>query len=145
MSLARRGALGSIDLIGHRPGLDGSGRIAVLVDGCRSSSAPRSHAFSPDVGGGGHRPRPPKHDPTHLADEIAAAATAAVHGRIGTTTVEFGTLTTWLIDVIAILTGNLDEPGGSMFPHSAVERVRPNRKGRPYRVGRWSSRVNGNP
>lgn len=80
-----------------------------------------------------------------LADEIAAAPTAAVHGRIGTTTVEFGTLTTWLIDVIAIVTGNLDEPGGAMFPCSAVERVRPNRTGRPYRVGRWHSRVNGNP
>ncbi|MEM9465054.1 MAG: molybdopterin dinucleotide binding domain-containing protein, partial [Actinomycetota bacterium] len=80
-----------------------------------------------------------------LADEIAAAPSAAVHGRIGTTTVEFGTLTTWLIDVIAILTGNLDEPGGSMFPRSAVERVRPERQGRPYRVGRWHSRVNANP
>lgn len=80
-----------------------------------------------------------------VADEIAAAPTAAVHGRIGTTTVEFGTLTTWLIDVIAILTGNLDEPGGSMFPRSAVERVRPGRQGRPFRVGRWESRVNANP
>ena len=80
-----------------------------------------------------------------LADDLAAARSAAVHGRIGTTTVEFGTLTSWLIDVVAILTGNLDEPGGSMFPRSAVERVRPNRTGRPYRVGRWHSRVNGNP
>lgn len=80
-----------------------------------------------------------------LADEIAAARRAAVHGRLGTTTVSFGTLTTWLIDVVAILTGNLDEPGGSMFPRAATERVRTDRPGRDYRVGRWSSRVSGHP
>ena len=80
-----------------------------------------------------------------LADEIAAAPRAAVYGRLGTTTVAFGTLTTWLIDVIAILTGNLDEPGGAMFPRPATERVRVDRPGRDYRVGRWSSRVNQNP
>ncbi len=118
------------------------GRVAAFVDGFDQLHA-AVEPFSPDAaatitGIDANTIRA-------LADEIAAAATAAVHGRIGTTTVEFGTLTTWLIDVIAILTGNLDEPGGSMFPHSAVERVRPNRKGRPYRVGRWSSRVNGNP
>ena len=51
-----------------------------------------------------------------LAREIAAAPTAAVYGRIGTSTVEFGTLGSWLVDVINILTGNLDRPGGAMFP-----------------------------
>ncbi|MCP4225214.1 MAG: hypothetical protein GY773_17895, partial [Actinomycetia bacterium] len=61
------------------------------------------------------------------------------------TTVEFGTLTTWLIDVITILTGNLDRPGRSMFPMAATERVRPDRTGREYRVGRWSGRVSGRP
>lgn len=80
-----------------------------------------------------------------LAEEIADAESAAVHGRIGTTTVEFGTLTSWLIDVIAIVTGNLDRPGGSMFPKAAIERVRPERQGREYRVGRWTSRVSGHP
>ncbi len=80
-----------------------------------------------------------------LAEAIAESPSAAVHGRIGTTTVEFGTLTTWLIDVIAILTGNLDRPGGSMFPRPATERIRPGRPGREYRVGRWTSRVNGRP
>ena len=51
-----------------------------------------------------------------LARELAAAPTAAVYGRIGTSTVEFGTLASWLVDVINILTGNLDRPGGAMFP-----------------------------
>src|SRR4030095_13423402 len=43
-----------------------------------------------------------------LAREIAAAPSAAVYGRIGTSTVEFGTIGSWLVDVINILTGNLD-------------------------------------
>ncbi|MFM7045143.1 MAG: molybdopterin dinucleotide binding domain-containing protein, partial [Ilumatobacteraceae bacterium] len=50
-----------------------------------------------------------------LARELAAAPSAAVYGRIGTTTTEFGTTTSWLIDVVNILTGNLDRPGGVMF------------------------------
>ena len=118
------------------------GRVAGLVDGLgelRDAVEPFSPAFASVVTG------IDADVIDALADEIAAARSAAVHGRIGTTTVEFGTLTTWLIDVIAILTGNLDEPGGSMFPRSAVERVRPERQGRPYRVGRWRSRVNENP
>ena len=49
-----------------------------------------------------------------LAREIAAAPSAAVYGRIGTSTVEFGTIGSWLVDVINILTGNLDRPGGAM-------------------------------
>jgi len=80
-----------------------------------------------------------------LADEIGAAGSAAVYGRIGTCTVEFGTLTTWLLDVIALLTGNLDEPGGMMFPQPSHERVRAGKAGRPYRVGRRHSRVNKRP
>ncbi|MFQ5557585.1 MAG: molybdopterin-dependent oxidoreductase, partial [Acidimicrobiales bacterium] len=83
---------------------------------------------------------------TELARDIAAAPSAAVYGRIGTTTVEFGSLTSWLIDVLAIVTGNLDRPGGSMFSRPAAERARgdvPGGKG--YRVGRWSSRVSGRP
>ncbi len=50
-----------------------------------------------------------------LARELATAPTAAVYGRIGTTTTHFGTTASWLIDVINILTGNLDRPGGVMF------------------------------
>ncbi len=58
-----------------------------------------------------------------LAREIAAAPSAAVYGRIGTSTVEFGTLGSWLVDVINVLTGNLDRPGGAMFPLAPVARA----------------------
>ncbi len=55
-----------------------------------------------------------------LARELAAAPRAAVYGRIGTTTAEFGTLASWLVDVLNICTGNLDRPGGAMFTTPAV-------------------------
>jgi anaerobic selenocysteine-containing dehydrogenase len=81
-----------------------------------------------------------------LARELATAPTAAVYGRIGTSTVEFGTLGSWLVDVINILTGNLDRPGGAMFPLGAtVPAPRPPKAGRGFRTGRWHSRVSGHP
>ncbi|MEO3811306.1 molybdopterin-dependent oxidoreductase [Sphaerisporangium sp. B11E5] len=77
-----------------------------------------------------------------LARELAAAPTAAVYGRIGTCTVEFGTLAQWLVDVLNVLTGNLDRPGGAMFPCPATEGPR---RRSPYTTGRWHSRVRGLP
>lgn len=78
-----------------------------------------------------------------LARELAAADRGVVYGRIGTTTVRFGTTTSWLVDVLNALTGNLDRPGGAMFPRPAHV---PDRSGRPpFRVGRWHSRVRGLP
>jgi anaerobic selenocysteine-containing dehydrogenase len=83
-----------------------------------------------------------------LARELAAAASAAVYGRTGTCTQEFGTITSWLVDVLNVLTGNLDRPGGAMFPKPAAGG--PNTLGRPRygretRIGRWRSRVRGLP
>jgi anaerobic selenocysteine-containing dehydrogenase len=81
-----------------------------------------------------------------LAREIAAAPTAAVYGRMGTSTVEFGTVTSWLVDVVNILTGNLDRPGGVMFASSPIASApRPARPGRGFVTGRWHSRVSGHP
>jgi anaerobic selenocysteine-containing dehydrogenase len=85
-----------------------------------------------------------------LARELAAAPAAAVYGRIGTNTVEFGTLTSWLVDVLNALTGNLDRPGGAMFPAPAhlptpVLGEPGSRTRRGYRTGRWHSRVRGVP
>ncbi|GJF08359.1 dehydrogenase [Mycolicibacterium cyprinidarum] len=81
-----------------------------------------------------------------LARELAAAPTAAVYGRMGTSTVEFGTVGSWLVDVVNILTGNLDRAGGAMFPLSPVAPAPRGRKpGRGFRIGRWHSRVSGRP
>ncbi|MEV7115380.1 molybdopterin-dependent oxidoreductase [Streptomyces anulatus] len=90
---------------------------------------------------------------TAIARELAAAPTAAVYGRIGSCTVEHGTLASWLVDVLNILTGNLDRPGGALFPLSATARApRPAEPGtrqavpgKGFALGRWSSRVSGHP
>lgn len=88
----------------------------------------------------------PADDIRALARELAAAPTAAVYGRIGTSTVEFGTLASWLVDVINILTGNLDRQGGAMFPLGpAAPAPRPPKPGRGFKTGRWHSRVSGYP
>src|SRR5258708_36554437 len=72
-----------------------------------------------------------------LAREIAAAPSAAVYGRIGTSTVEFGTIGSWLVDVINILTRNLNPPGGAMFPLSPFAPApRPARPGKGFLPGR---------
>lgn len=73
------------------------------------------------------------------ARALAAAPTAAVYARIGTSTVEFGTLTQWLVDVVAMLTGNFDSPGGLMFTTPAAWEFYAT--GEPYTDGRWHSRV----
>ncbi|WP_432066625.1 molybdopterin-dependent oxidoreductase [Streptomyces sp. C10-9-1] len=81
-----------------------------------------------------------------VARELAGAESAAVYGRIGSCTVDHGTLASWLVDVLNILTGNLDRPGGALFPLSATERApRPAAPGRGFSLGRWSSRVSGRP
>ena len=79
-----------------------------------------------------------------LAADLAAAPRAAVYGRIGTTTVRHGTLTSWLVDVLNVLTGNLDRPGGAMFPLPAHGR-RGKGTGPGFTTGRWHSRVRGLP
>ncbi len=79
-----------------------------------------------------------------LARELAGAPSAAVYGRIGTCTVEFGTLASWLILMVNVLTGNLDRPGGTMWPLAAHDRPGTG-TGRGFATGRWASRVRGLP
>ncbi len=79
-----------------------------------------------------------------LARELAGASRAAVYARIGTCTQEFGTLASWLVDVVNVLTGQLDQVGGAMFTKaasgSANTRGTPGR-GKGVRFGRRTSRV----
>lgn len=55
-----------------------------------------------------------------LARTLAATERAAVYGRLGTCTQRFGSLSSWLVDVLNVLTGHLDAPGGAMFPKAAA-------------------------
>jgi anaerobic selenocysteine-containing dehydrogenase len=90
----------------------------------------------------------PATDIRELAHELASAPRAAVYGRIGTTTALYGTLTSWLVDVLNVLTGNLDRPGGAMFTKAAVGAANTRgtpRYGRGVRLHRHHSRVRGLP
>jgi len=77
-----------------------------------------------------------------IARELAAALSAAVYDRVGAHQQAFGTLTSWATDLIAAITGNLDRPGGKMFPYAAHLRTDPaTPSGRGFRLGRFRSRV----
>lgn len=83
-----------------------------------------------------------------LARALAAAARGVIYGRIGTCTQEYGTLCSWLVDVLNILSGHLDQPGGAMFPKAAA--FQGNTMGQPGSgngivTGRRKSRVSGAP
>jgi len=79
-----------------------------------------------------------------IAREFAAAESAACYGRLGTCVQEFGTLASWGCDLVNLLTGNLDRPGGVMFttPAAPLDILS---KGKGFRIGRWKSRVSGQP
>ncbi|OUS25323.1 dehydrogenase [Gammaproteobacteria bacterium 45_16_T64] len=57
----------------------------------------------------------------NIATDLAKAERACCYGRMGTSTQEFGGLSSWLIMVINIITGNMDEEGGMMFTHPAID------------------------
>jgi anaerobic selenocysteine-containing dehydrogenase len=79
-----------------------------------------------------------------IAREFAAAEAAACYGRLGTCVQEFGTLASWGVDLVNVLTGNLDRPGGAMFPKPAAP-ITGLLKPSPFAFGRWKSRVSGQP
>jgi len=84
----------------------------------------------------------PAEDIRTLARDFAGAPSAVCYGRLGVSTQEFGSLCQWLVNVLNIVTGNLDRPGGAMFTRPAVDLL--STVG-PGSVGRWSSRVRGLP
>jgi anaerobic selenocysteine-containing dehydrogenase len=83
-----------------------------------------------------------------IAHELADAPSATVYGRIGTTTTAFGSTTSWLVDVVNTLTGNLDSEGGSLFTlpaaGGATTKGQPGR-GKGFQFGKGTSRVKGLP
>ena len=79
-----------------------------------------------------------------LVKEFAEAKSAVCYGRMGLSTVQFGGLSQWLVNVLNILTGNFDTAGGLMFASPAFETIRPNQKGQ-LKFNRWKSRVRGLP
>src|SRR5215216_1904334 len=72
-----------------------------------------------------------------MARELAAAERGAVYARIGTCTQELGTHASWLVDVLNVLTGNLDREGGVMFTRAAAGQKNSSGAGGGGRGVRW--------
>lgn len=83
-----------------------------------------------------------------IARELADAKTSVVYGRIGTCTQEFGTLASWLVDVVNVLTGNCDRAGGMLFGKpvawSVASLPHPD-FANGFTFHRWKTRVRGAP
>lgn len=110
----------------HISGLDEA--LAVLAPFTADAVAARAGVTAAEIRG--------------VAHQIADAPSAAVYGRIGTTTSGFGTVTSWLVDLLNTVTGNLDRRGGSMFPLPAAGvSASPGRRG--FSLGERRSRVSG--
>jgi anaerobic selenocysteine-containing dehydrogenase len=77
-----------------------------------------------------------------IARGFAAAPSAVCYGRFGVSTQAFGVLCQWLVNVLNLVTGNLDRPGGAMFTRPAIDALETLGRGG---YGRWRSRVRGLP
>ena len=121
------------------------GRLAAFVNGVEEvrRAVPRLHARAR----GGDLRHPGRDDPP-LARELSDAPRAAVYGRIGTCNQEFGTLASWLVDVLNVLTGNLDREGGAMFSNPiawSLATLTPPEFANGFAFHRWRTRVRGAP
>lgn len=76
-----------------------------------------------------------------IARDLDRAPRAAVYGRMGVSTQEFGTLSQWLIQLLNIYTGNLDRDGGVLPNEPVIPLTGPGTA--PGARGRWASRVRG--
>ncbi|MCY1407765.1 Nitrate reductase [compost metagenome] len=77
-----------------------------------------------------------------LARDFAAADKAVCYGRMGVSTQAFGTLCHWLVQLINLVTGNLDRVGGVLCTEPAVDLVASTAGGH---FNQWQSRVSGLP
>ena len=116
---------GLADLGGLTDHVEGVDELAMAVSGFTPETVSPACAIAADA-------------IRRIARELAGAERAVVYGRIGTHTAEFGTLASWMVDALNAITGNLDSPGGAMFPLPAHEQ---SRSRRPFQTGRWATRV----
>jgi anaerobic selenocysteine-containing dehydrogenase len=77
-----------------------------------------------------------------LAAELRQTPRAVVYGRLGSQASRFGTLASWLVDVLNAVTGHTDVAGGCLFPRPPHHVSRPDRA---FATGRHTSRVRGLP
>ncbi|WP_286785034.1 MULTISPECIES: molybdopterin oxidoreductase family protein [Pseudomonas] len=77
-----------------------------------------------------------------LARDFASADKAVCYGRMGVSTQAFGTLCQWLVQMINLVSGNLDREGGVLCTEPAIDLVASTSGGH---FNLWQSRVSGLP
>jgi anaerobic selenocysteine-containing dehydrogenase len=127
-------AEGRVDLGALAPLVDGVGTVRAVAE----PFTPEEVAAATGI---------PAEKTRELARALATTERAVLYGRIGLCNQEFGSLASWLVDVVNILTGHFDKPGGLMFPKPVAWGL--NSLPRPDLAaafaGRWRSRVRGAP
>ncbi len=86
----------------------------------------------------------PAADIERVALELATAEGGVAYGRVGVSTHEFGSVCQWAVNLLNIVTGNLDSVGGAMFSSPAIDAVGTGLIGRGHHNA-WQSRVRGLP
>jgi anaerobic selenocysteine-containing dehydrogenase len=80
-----------------------------------------------------------------LVTDFRGAQRPVFYGRIGLCTQAFGTLASWLVDVVNLLQGRLDAEGGAMFARPATGQNESRGAPSALQHGRWHSRARGFP
>ena len=78
-----------------------------------------------------------------IAREFHAAPSAVAYGRMGVSTQAWGTVCQWLIQLLNLVTGNLDREGGALPNEAVLPVTGPGTS--PGNRARWHSRVRGLP
>ncbi len=118
------------------------GRLADFTDGIETLaalSAPYSPEAVADITG------VPAARLRQLVNDFCSASAPVLYGRVGLCTQQFGTLASWLVDVVNILTGRLDATGGAMFPRPATAHNDPASAPPELGYNRWQSKARGFP
>ena len=107
--------------------------LAALVSGYSPERVARRVGIAPDI-------------TRRIAAAFASATNAACYGRVGVCTQRHGTLASWLVQALNLVTGHLDEAGGMMLTTPAVDAVAVlSRLGLRGSYDRFRSRVRGLP
>ncbi len=81
-----------------------------------------------------------------IALEFLNSETAVCYGRMGVSTQEYGGICQWLINVLNIVTNNMDKVGGAMFTKPAIDLVfMSGAQGKVGNFDRYRSRVHNLP
>jgi anaerobic selenocysteine-containing dehydrogenase len=97
---------------------DRLGGLADLVDGVDELAAALA-PYTPEAVSGATGV--PAESVRRLADDFCGAKSAVAYGRMGVSVQAFGGLCQWLVNVLNLVTGNMDRAGGAMFPRPAVD------------------------